>query len=135
MTESTSAFKCRTISTGCLKNLLTRKMKLQLWNVQRASEYRTDLNIPGSEWVPARAINRSFVERRVRDKAEPLVVYSCDRACSQPREAAKALRGLGCSLVFVYRGGIKEWGKAGLPLVSGRFLLLERSKEQTAATV
>lgn len=134
MKKPQPACKNKFISTSCLKNMLTRKMKLQLWNVQSAGEYRTELNIPGSEWVPARAINGRSVERRILDKDEPLVVYSGDRACSAPQEAAKALKDLGCSRVLVYRGGIKEWGRAGLPLVTGSFLLVERFKELKAAS-
>lgn len=132
MKKRLRAAACRFISTGGLKILLTRKEKLQLWNVQSPRQYRTDLNIPGSEWVPARAISGRSIEQKIRDKDEPLVVYSGDRACPAPREAAQALKDFGCSLVLVYRGGIAEWGKAGLPLVNGAFLLADRSNHPPA---
>ncbi|MCE5280287.1 MAG: rhodanese-like domain-containing protein [Planctomycetaceae bacterium] len=59
-------------------------------------------------------------ERRVRqaapDKVRNVVLYCGSSQCPASQEAALKMEEMGYSRVFVFKGGLDEWQRAGLPL-------------------
>jgi molybdopterin/thiamine biosynthesis adenylyltransferase/rhodanese-related sulfurtransferase len=87
-------------------------------DVREQDEWETG-HIPGAVHVP-RGHLESRIERAVADRERPVVLYCA--AGNRSAFAAKALRELGYRHVRSLSGGIDDWKREGLPIVTPRAL-------------
>lgn len=78
-----------------------------------------EFHLPHAFNVPLGEDFETAIQRVVRDKNQPVVVYCHDVQCNASSNAAKKLDELGYSNVFDYEGGKVDWKEAGLPVESG----------------
>lgn len=77
-------------------------------------EHFTQRHIPGAINVPL-SILRDLATL-LFSREDTIVVYCADYACSASVTAGKVLTKLGFTHIYEYRGGLKEWEEAGLPM-------------------
>jgi rhodanese-related sulfurtransferase len=58
------------------------------------------------------------VEKMTSGKADPVVVYCASASCDSSTKAGKKLEEAGFTNVYEFEGGVDEWEKSQLPLVS-----------------
>ena len=80
--------------------------------------------IKGSLCIPLGEIDTKAPE--VLSKDRTIIVYCANFDCTASTKAAQKLNSLGYNRVFDYKGGLKDYKKAGLPLEGAHF---ERGKE------
>lgn len=109
-----------TITHDELKSMLDRQDDFLLLNVLPIDLFDRG-HIPGSINIPVESPDfLKEVEKLVHDKDEPIVTYCASFQCPASTDAAKKLADAGYKNVFDYKGGIKDWQEAQLP-VQGRF--------------
>ena len=75
-------------------------------------------HIPGSINIPAKHLREQAPEE-IPDRESEVIVYCANPSCTASDGAADALRAMGYTRVFDYRGGKEHWREGGLPLESG----------------
>ena len=98
-----------------LKAKLDHKAPFQLWNTLNKADYKKDVNIPGSQWVPEESITKELAASKAK-KDEFIVVYCGGGQCVASKKAAEKLVSYGYTSVFTYEGGLKDWTDGGLPV-------------------
>lgn len=107
--------KVKFISKEQLLEMMENKEKFKLVEVLPKESYEEG-HLP-------QAINLSLNEienlasKAFPDKEELIVVYCASFTCTASTVAARKLHKFGYKNVFDYKGGKKDWQKAGLPLV------------------
>lgn len=107
------AASCQEITRAQLKILLDRGADVVLLNVLSPVEFRQE-HIPSSVNMPVEEI-----ERRVPRQFKPddlIIVYCRSPRCMVSAVAADKLATIGYENVMRFRGGIREWKAAGLPV-------------------
>jgi rhodanese-related sulfurtransferase len=110
--------KFNTITLSELKEKVKSNNPPVLINVLSEESFTkyNGLRICGSHWIP-----NAELEKKVPlmfPKNREIVVYCASYDCTASDKAAEILRGLGYTNVWVYKGGLKEWKEAGLPVES-----------------
>jgi rhodanese-related sulfurtransferase len=72
------------------------------------------LRLPGSYWIPNAEVDRKVP--LMFSKNKEMVVYCSSFDCTASEKAAEKLQDMGYTNVHVYKGGVKEWKEAGLPM-------------------
>jgi len=88
--------------------------KLAVIDVLPASDYAKS-HIKGSISIPVDDLNKRAAEL---DKNARTVTYCASYQCPASTGAAEILMSLGFTNVYDYKGGMREWTEAGLPLES-----------------
>jgi len=78
------------------------------------AESFTKEHIPGAISIPLAEMGKKAA--RLLKKNETVVVYCGSFDCQASTEAAKKLQALGYKNVLDYKGGLKDYKEAGLPL-------------------
>ena len=99
-----------------LKARIDHKEPFQLWNTLAKADYKPDVNIPGSKWVPFDTLNQELAAKLAK-KDETIIVYCGGGQCLASKTAAEKLTSWGYTGVFTYEGGLKDWSEGGLPVV------------------
>jgi rhodanese-related sulfurtransferase len=103
------------IGTTTLKAALAAGNR-HVWNVL-TDEYFKGAMIPGSRRVPLDRIGEE-VRHLQLPKNTPIAVYCAGPKCPQSAMAAEKLTKLGYTDVVAYEGGVEEWERAGLPVLT-----------------
>ncbi len=80
-----------------------------------AHEHFTHLHLPGAINVPLSLLRD--LAPLLFGHGDTLVVYCADLECTASATAGKILGKLDFLAVYEYRGGLKDWIEAGLPVV------------------
>src|SRR6266568_5031753 len=105
-----SEFKEGTPSYGlldriALKQKLDHKQKFHLWNTLGKADFRPDVNIPGSQWMPAESLTKEQAAAKAKTD-DMIVVYCGGGQCLASKAAAEKLVSWGYKNVFTYEGGL-----------------------------
>lgn len=101
------------ISKETLQKLIVEKGdKLQIIDVLSPESYK-NAHVKGAINIP---LGELEAKRKLIDKNKTIVVYCANFRCHASTMAAEKLTALGFKDVHDYKGGIKEWKEAGLPL-------------------
>lgn len=114
MTTTTQKYKL--IDREQLKAKIDKKEQFTLWNTLGKDYYRSEANIPGSQWVPVENIVAKIKETGLAKDAV-IITYCGGPRCPSSKQAAEKLSSLGFSDVGAYEGGLQDWTEGGLPLV------------------
>ncbi len=115
MQQTTTKF--RTITFNDLKEKVLHSHHAPvLINVLSEESFRKSngLRLPGSHWIP-----NTEMETKVPlmfPKNKEMIVYCANFECTASEKAAEKLQSMGYPNVYVYKGGVKEWKEAGLPM-------------------
>jgi len=82
-----------------------------------APEHFQANHIKGAISMPLNTIERQVP--KMLDKEDTIVTYCASYICPVSTYAAEKLMAMGYEKVYDYKGGIKEWMEAGLPVQSG----------------
>jgi rhodanese-related sulfurtransferase len=88
---------------------------LKIVDVSTSKQYDKE-HIKGAISLPLDKIETE-AENNLKERS-PIVVYSHDFKCNASSQAAEKLYSLGYSFIFVFKGGLKEYEKARLPVES-----------------
>lgn len=109
-----------TITRDELKDMLDRQEDFLLMNVLPIDIFDRG-HIPGSINIPLESEDfLKEVDKLVSDKDQKIVTYCASLECPVSTKAAQKLEAAGFRSIFDYKGGIKDWQEAQLP-VQGRF--------------
>ncbi|MFP5288937.1 MAG: rhodanese-like domain-containing protein, partial [Thermoanaerobaculia bacterium] len=96
---------------------------LILLDLRTSRDFKID-HLPGARGLPFHLFDKDF-ERIVAEgwpgaprASIPLVLYCYGRDCVRSREGGSRAARLGFHNILWFRGGIAEWAKAGLPIVT-----------------
>lgn len=98
-----------------LKQKLDHKETFHLWNTLGKADFKQDVNIPGSDWVPAESLTKEIAASKAK-KDEVIIVYCGGGQCAASKAAAEKLVSWRYTNVFTYEGGLADWKAGGLPL-------------------
>lgn len=77
-------------------------------------------HIPGAINLPVKSFNESFPPLQTQlAKAKRIVVYCSSVSCPDSEKLQKKLQQAGYPKVDVFKGGLAEWWKSGLPVTKG----------------
>ncbi len=110
-----------------LLELIKTNKDLKIVDVLSKEHYR-DEHIKGAISIPLQEIEK--IAPKLLKKEEQIVVYCASFECSASTNAAEKLVSLGFTNVLDYKGGIKDYKEAGLPL-EGR--LYKKSVKKVAS--
>jgi len=113
MTESR---KPDIISRSDLRERIDNDSDLKLIEVLSKESYR-ESHLPGAVNIPGDRI-RDTIDKVVRDRSDPVVVYCASPSCTASDRAAELLTELVYTHVYHYRGGKQHWKEGGLPVKS-----------------
>ena len=102
----------RFISKETLSKWMADQDNLLIIDVLSAQSYN-QAHIKGAVNIPLQQLEQRAA---TLDKNRKIVVYCANYQCHASTDAAELLGGLGFKDVSDYKGGIKEWKEAGLPL-------------------
>lgn len=103
----------QTIDRQQLQDMLNSTPKPTLVEVLPKEEFR-DYHLPGAMNIPTGEGFKDDIQKAVKDKSEPVVVYCKNTDCGASPKAAKDMDELGYEKVYDYEGGKEDWKQAGL---------------------
>ena len=103
----------RKITRNELMNLMCTERDLRIVDVLERAHYTLE-HISGAISMPLADIEREA--NRVLRKDDTTVVYCASFECQASTMAANKLMAMGFTNVLDYKGGIKDYKEAGLPL-------------------
>jgi len=87
-----------------------------------------NIHLPGALMIDAH--KEDFIQRvleTVPDKSKEVIVYCASFSCQLSPKAARMLADAGYTEVFDFKGGLKDWAKAGYPFEGEK---VEETKER-----
>lgn len=96
-----------------LLEMIKTNKDLKIVDVLSKENYR-DEHIKGAISIPLERIEK--IAPKLLKKQEQIVVYCASFECTASTSAAEKLVSLGFTNVLDYKGGIKDYKEAGLPL-------------------
>ena len=106
------------ITTEQLIKLMSDGSPVKLIDVLSREHYQRE-HIKGAISMPVYRIREEAQD--LFDKDDLIVVYCASRDCQASTSAAEEFISLGYSNVFDYKGGLKDYKKANLPLAGSRY--------------
>ena len=104
------------LSKDDLKAKMDAGEDFKLVDVLSAESYEAE-HIRGAISIPYQTMEEQAP--KMLEMNETVVVYCASYSCLASTEAAKKLMEMGYTNVLDYKGGIKEWKEAGLPIARG----------------
>jgi len=103
------------------KNAASKNKDLLLLVDARSPKDFDEGHLPDARNLPLTAIpdKRGPLDKNL-ERYGSIVVYGNDRGSGSARALAKRMMGVGYTNVMVFLGGVEEWRRANLPLVSAK---------------
>lgn len=109
----------KNLSRRELEDLILTGRNFKLVDVLSKEHYEEE-HIKGAVSLPLEEIE-DRAKDILKDKDEMVVVYCASFDCPASTKAAEKLIGLGYANVFDYKGGLKDYKEANLPLEGSKY--------------